>query len=354
MDTDNPLLNPERIKLIHEVAHLQSNEAHEIGDLFLDSSLQPWFENDSSMYVGFDEYDSSPILTTTISKTYEESELNGHKYESRLLYAGTQHDGLLFLVFTHAKQHTIMKENLIAYCVLPDSALSQELCVATPSGQAVKAEGARREHIADEFYVAHRILSGEISTDNQSGESVTNKHEGRVAIYPDASEFEHIKIDSLDISNELKDYLAVEGMVSIADFLKVSKDSDVLRGYMKSDTDQLLLERNNSVNRLRQQLLTDGIRIDYDGIRGSRIQLRAKLDHVPKDELGMSIGEFAFSARTYNRMRQAGIRTIEDLLGWWTQSSIMRIPNFGKKSFDELTDVLAKHGLALLIDPNAK
>ncbi len=61
------------------------------------------------------------------------------------------------------------------------------------------------------------------------------------------------------------------------------------------------------------------------------------------------IEELELGVRSYNCLKRAGIRTIADLLAK-SEAELNAIPNFGKKSIDEVIETLAARGLSLRDD----
>jgi DNA-directed RNA polymerase subunit alpha len=58
------------------------------------------------------------------------------------------------------------------------------------------------------------------------------------------------------------------------------------------------------------------------------------------------IEELELGVRSYNCLKRVGIETIGDLVVK-TESELAAIPNFGKKSVEEVKETLAAHGLTL-------
>ena len=58
------------------------------------------------------------------------------------------------------------------------------------------------------------------------------------------------------------------------------------------------------------------------------------------------IEELELGVRSYNCLKRVGIETIGDLVTK-TESELAAIPNFGKKSIEEVKETLAQHGLNL-------
>ena len=58
------------------------------------------------------------------------------------------------------------------------------------------------------------------------------------------------------------------------------------------------------------------------------------------------IEELELGVRSYNCLKRVGIETIGDLLAK-SEAELAAIPNFGKKSIEEVKETLATHGLNL-------
>ena len=61
------------------------------------------------------------------------------------------------------------------------------------------------------------------------------------------------------------------------------------------------------------------------------------------------IEELELGVRSYNCLKRAGIQTVGDLVSK-TEGELNAIPNFGKKSIDEVIETLHARGLALRDD----
>jgi DNA-directed RNA polymerase subunit alpha len=61
------------------------------------------------------------------------------------------------------------------------------------------------------------------------------------------------------------------------------------------------------------------------------------------------IEELELGVRSYNCLKRVGVETIGDLISK-TEAELSAIPNFGKKSIEEVKENLAAHGLGLRSD----
>jgi DNA-directed RNA polymerase subunit alpha len=61
------------------------------------------------------------------------------------------------------------------------------------------------------------------------------------------------------------------------------------------------------------------------------------------------IEELELGVRSYNCLKRAGIQTVGDLITK-TEGELGAIPNFGKKSIDEVIETLGARGLELRQD----
>ena len=67
------------------------------------------------------------------------------------------------------------------------------------------------------------------------------------------------------------------------------------------------------------------------------------------EEWGILIEELELGVRSYNCLKRAGIQTVGDLVSK-TEGELNAIPNFGKKSIDEVIETLHARGLDLRDD----
>ena len=70
---------------------------------------------------------------------------------------------------------------------------------------------------------------------------------------------------------------------------------------------------------------------------------------VQGEEWGILIEELELGVRSYNCLKRAGIQTVGDLISK-SEAELNAIPNFGKKSIDEVIETLAARGLSLRED----
>ena len=78
------------------------------------------------------------------------------------------------------------------------------------------------------------------------------------------------------------------------------------------------------------------------GVPGAPAQLQG-------EEWGILIEELELGVRSYNCLKRAGIQTVGDLISK-SESELNAIPNFGKKSIDEVIETLHARGLDLRQD----
>jgi DNA-directed RNA polymerase subunit alpha len=70
---------------------------------------------------------------------------------------------------------------------------------------------------------------------------------------------------------------------------------------------------------------------------------------IQGEEYGILIEELELGVRSYNCLKRAGIATVGDLISK-SEAELNAIPNFGKKSIDEVIETLAARGLHLRED----
>ncbi|HEY7951964.1 MAG TPA: DNA-directed RNA polymerase subunit alpha C-terminal domain-containing protein, partial [Solirubrobacteraceae bacterium] len=67
------------------------------------------------------------------------------------------------------------------------------------------------------------------------------------------------------------------------------------------------------------------------------------------EEYGILIEELELGVRSYNCLKRAGIQTVGDLISK-SEAELNAIPNFGKKSIDEVIETLEARGMSLRQD----
>ena len=70
------------------------------------------------------------------------------------------------------------------------------------------------------------------------------------------------------------------------------------------------------------------------------------LPEAPPNEWDVPVETLNLSVRSFNCLKRAGISKVSELLDL-TEDEIMKMRNFGKKSLDEIKQVLAERGLTL-------
>ncbi|HUC44484.1 MAG TPA: DNA-directed RNA polymerase subunit alpha [Candidatus Sulfotelmatobacter sp.] len=71
------------------------------------------------------------------------------------------------------------------------------------------------------------------------------------------------------------------------------------------------------------------------------------------DQLNRSVDELELSVRSYNCLKNANIKSIYDLVTK-TESEMLKTKNFGRKSLNEIKDILAEMGLSLGMNIDAR
>src|SRR5437870_11931318 len=69
------------------------------------------------------------------------------------------------------------------------------------------------------------------------------------------------------------------------------------------------------------------------------------------EKLNKSVDEMELSVRSYNCLKNANIRTIGELVQK-TEAEMLKTKNFGRKSLNEIKEILAGMGLSLGMKPD--
>jgi DNA-directed RNA polymerase subunit alpha len=152
---------------------------------------------------------------------------------------------------------------------------------------------------------------------------------------------------------------------------RVAYDVEQARVGQKTDFDKLTLdiETDGSIDpqaalREAAELLISQLAIftDADRIQELRAAPGGQLDGhglalsgggappvLQGEEYGILIEELELGVRSYNCLKRAGIQTVGDLISK-SEAELNAIPNFGKKSIDEVIETLHSRGLDLRQD----
>jgi DNA-directed RNA polymerase subunit alpha len=87
--------------------------------------------------------------------------------------------------------------------------------------------------------------------------------------------------------------------------------------------------------------------LENGGGTGAGLQPGGRTGGSPMDDI--LIEELELGVRSYNCLKRAGIQTVGDLVSK-SEGELAAIPNFGKKSIDEVIETLSQRGLTLRTD----
>jgi DNA-directed RNA polymerase subunit alpha len=96
-------------------------------------------------------------------------------------------------------------------------------------------------------------------------------------------------------------------------------------------------------DRIQELRASPGGQLDGHGLAG------AATAALQGEEWGILIEELELGVRSYNCLKRAGIQTVGDLISK-SEAELNAIPNFGKKSIDEVIETLEGRGLQLRQD----
>ena len=86
-----------------------------------------------------------------------------------------------------------------------------------------------------------------------------------------------------------------------------------------------------------------------EGLADAPVEEEAEFPQARRGMENFPIEELELGVRSYNCLKRVGIETIGDLVSK-TDEELAAIPNFGKKSIEEVAETLAAHGLGLRED----
>lgn len=149
---------------------------------------------------------------------------------------------------------------------------------------------------------------------------------------------------------------------SVVDHTLTEREQDVIKMYFKDGktykeigakyglcTERIGQILRKAIKKLREPSRLSNFKMcsEFD----AKTEVQAALDKVNKKDPDMhkelmSIERQDFSIRTYNCLRRAGIKSLDDLVGW-TPAKLMKIRNLGAHSYDELKAILQNNGYHL-------
>jgi DNA-directed RNA polymerase subunit alpha len=136
---------------------------------------------------------------------------------------------------------------------------------------------------------------------------------------------------------------------------KVNYGVEDARLGQTTDYDKLILEvwTNGAVNpqdaiAVASKLLKDhmAIFINFEEAPEEELDFPTSEDERLMEQLSRSVDELELSVRSYNCLKNANIKSIGDLVVK-TESEMLKTKNFGRKSLNEIKDILAEMGLSL-------
>src|SRR5260370_31664126 len=98
------------------------------------------------------------------------------------------------------------------------------------------------------------------------------------------------------------------------------------------------------------KLIRDHVNIVINLEEGAETQTEASADQprtgAGNENLDKSVEELELSVRSYNCLKNANIRTIRELVQK-TEAEMLKTKNFGRKSLNEIKEILHTMGLSL-------
>ncbi len=130
----------------------------------------------------------------------------------------------------------------------------------------------------------------------------------------------------------------------------------------KTDYDRLTLEvwTNGAIGpadavAMAAKILKDhmAIFINFEESGDEVVDFPSTEDERVLDQMNRSVDELELSVRSYNCLKNANIKTIYDLVTK-TEPEMLKTKNFGRKSLNEIKDILAEMGLSLGMNVDAR
>ena len=115
---------------------------------------------------------------------------------------------------------------------------------------------------------------------------------------------------------------------------------------MAYSVEQARVGQRTDFDKLTLDIETDGSVDPQAALRDAAEILISSLSIFTDED---RIEELELGVRSYNCLKRAGIQTVGDLVSK-SEGELAAIPNFGKKSIDEVIETLSQRGLTLRTD----
>ena len=102
-------------------------------------------------------------------------------------------------------------------------------------------------------------------------------------------------------------------------------------------------------DRIQELRASPGGQLDGHGLAVGGVGVGGAAGALQGEEYGILIEELELGVRSYNCLKRAGIQTVGDLISK-SEAELNAIPNFGKKSIDEVIETLEARGMNLRQD----
>ena len=139
------------------------------------------------------------------------------------------------------------------------------------------------------------------------------------------------------------------GLRVTAEAKRKLEEAAIKSGRSISQEAELRIERSFDEDRI-EDLRQGHANLPLDnggGPGGNALQPGGQRGGGPMDDI--LIEELELGVRSYNCLKRAGIQTVGDLVSK-SEGELAAIPNFGKKSIDEVIETLSQRGLTLRTD----
>jgi DNA-directed RNA polymerase subunit alpha len=143
---------------------------------------------------------------------------------------------------------------------------------------------------------------------------------------------------------------------------KVNYTVEDARLGQTTDYDKLTIEvwTNGAISppdaiAMAAKLLKDhmAIFINFEEAAEEELDFPSSEDERFIEQLNRSVEELELSVRSYNCLKNANIKTIGDLVGR-SEGEMLKTKNFGRKSLNEIKDILSEMGLSLGMEVDVK
>lgn len=185
------------------------------------------------------------------------------------------------------------------------------------------------EDIVDKIHSLNLLFKDELLNNNLSENDKILQIESFIEKINE-EKYNEVKVSDLFFSTNTCKYLLENDIKTLYDLILIPE-------YLLKKIDGI------NINQINEKLDLLGI----TDLNRDKLVYKKYLEKVNEKKFNqITVEQLCFSVRTYNSLKRSNINTLEDILNL-KESELMKIHNFGKKNFDEVSRKIGMFGLTV-------